>query len=170
MCYNLNMSANITFTSLIVEVILCSQNHVMYKCVYTHTHTHICILFSYMYTQIWASWVALVVENPPANAADRRDVSLIPELEKSSGGDYGNPLQYSCPENQAQADTQISSHRLQSWFEQTFCRHQVLLQRTKHTHLAQETEKLKKDSEDGTVTGLASILQISQENFSHGPG
>ena len=72
---------------------------------------------------------------------------------------------------EAQADTSISSHWLWSWFEQTFCRHQVLLQRTKHTHLAQETERLKKDSgEDGTVTGLASILQISQENFSHGPG
>ena len=49
MCYNLNMSANITFTSLIVEVILCSQNHVMYKCVYTHTHTHMHTFLIYVY-------------------------------------------------------------------------------------------------------------------------
>ena len=41
----------------------------------------------------WASQVALVVKNLPANAGDIRDVSLIPE------GGNGNPLQYSCLEN-----------------------------------------------------------------------
>ena len=30
---------------------------------------------------------------------DVRDASSIPELGRSSGGEHGNPLQYSCPEN-----------------------------------------------------------------------
>ena len=29
----------------------------------------------------WASWVVLVVKNPPANAGDLRDMGLIPEYE-----------------------------------------------------------------------------------------
>ena len=48
-----------------------------------------------------ASQGALVVKNLPANAGDVRDMGLIPELESSPGGGYGNPLQYSCLENVA---------------------------------------------------------------------
>ena len=45
-------------------------------------------------------WVTeLNWKNPPANAGNVRDTSLIPELGRSSGGGYGNPLQYSCLEN-----------------------------------------------------------------------
>ena len=33
-----------------------------------------------------------VVENPPANAGDTRDVGLIPGLGRSSGVGKGNPL------------------------------------------------------------------------------
>ena len=47
----------------------------------------------------WASQVALVVKNLPANAGDMRDAGLIPGLERSPGGGHGNPLQYSCLEN-----------------------------------------------------------------------
>ena len=47
---------------------------------------------------MWASQVALVVKNPPANAGDVRDSSSVPESRRSGGG-HGNPLQYSCPEN-----------------------------------------------------------------------
>ena len=43
--------------------------------------------------------VAPVVKNPPANAGDTRDVSLIPESGRSPGGGNGNPLQYSRLEN-----------------------------------------------------------------------
>ena len=46
----------------------------------------------------WASWVALVVKNPPANAGDTRDMSSIPVSGISPGG-HGNQLQYSCLEN-----------------------------------------------------------------------
>ena len=34
----------------------------------------------------WASQVALVAKNPPANAGDIRDEGLIPGLERSPGG------------------------------------------------------------------------------------
>ena len=47
----------------------------------------------------WASQVALVVKNPPANTGDGRDVGLIPGSGRSPGGERGNPLQYSCLEN-----------------------------------------------------------------------
>ena len=46
-----------------------------------------------------ASQVAQWVKNPPANAGDTGDLILILGLERSSGGGYGNPLQYSCLEN-----------------------------------------------------------------------
>ena len=39
-----------------------------------------------------ASQVALVVKNPPANAGDIRDMSLIPGLGRCPGGGHGNPL------------------------------------------------------------------------------
>ena len=47
----------------------------------------------------WASQVALVVKNLPANSRDTRDAGLIPESGRSPGGGNGNPLQYSCLEN-----------------------------------------------------------------------
>ena len=40
-----------------------------------------------------------VVKNPPASAGDTRDVGSIPGLGRSSAGENGNPLQYSCLEN-----------------------------------------------------------------------
>ena len=47
----------------------------------------------------WASQLALVVKNPPANAGDIRNVGSIPGLEDALKGGHGNPLQYSCLEN-----------------------------------------------------------------------
>jgi len=35
--------------------------------------------------------VVLVVNNPPANAGDIRDMGLIPGSERSPGGGHGNP-------------------------------------------------------------------------------
>ena len=46
-----------------------------------------------------ASQVALVVNNPPANAVEVGDTRLILGLVSSPGGKNGNPLQYSCLEN-----------------------------------------------------------------------
>ena len=40
-----------------------------------------------------------VVENPPANAGDTKDVGLVTGLERSPGVGNGNLLQYSCLEN-----------------------------------------------------------------------
>ena len=37
-----------------------------------------------------------VVKNPPTNAGDSRDTDSLPGLERSPGGENGNPLQYSC--------------------------------------------------------------------------
>ena len=43
--------------------------------------------------------VALVVKNLPDNAGDLRDLSSNPGLGRSPGGEFSNPLQYSCLEN-----------------------------------------------------------------------
>ena len=48
---------------------------------------------------MWASQVALIVKNLPANAGDLRDMGLIPGLGKSPREGNGNTLQYSCLEN-----------------------------------------------------------------------
>ena len=45
------------------------------------------------------SQVVLVVKNPPATAADIKDVGLIPGSGRFPGGRHGNPLQYSFLEN-----------------------------------------------------------------------
>ena len=47
----------------------------------------------------WASQVALVIKNPPANSGDTGDASWIPGSERLPGEGNGNPLQYSCLEN-----------------------------------------------------------------------
>ena len=44
----------------------------------------------------WASQVALVVKNLPANAGDVRDLGWISGSGRSPGGGNGHPLQYSC--------------------------------------------------------------------------
>ena len=45
------------------------------------------------------SYVARVVNNPPTNAGDGRDVGSIPGSGRSPGEGKGNLLQYSCLEN-----------------------------------------------------------------------
>ena len=55
--------------------------------------------FIIMYVPLWASQVALVVKNLPANAGDIRDLGSIPGSGGSPGGGHGNPLQYSYLKN-----------------------------------------------------------------------
>ena len=57
------------------------------------------MFLSYLIYLNWASQVALVVKNLPANAGDIRDSGWIPGLGRSPEGGHGNPLQYSCLEN-----------------------------------------------------------------------
>ena len=47
----------------------------------------------------WASWVALVVKNAPANAGDISNVGSFPGSEKSPGEVNGRLLQYPSLEN-----------------------------------------------------------------------
>ena len=50
-----------------------------------------------MSENVWASQVALVVKNPPANVGDIRDVGSIPGLGRSPEGGHGNPTPASLP-------------------------------------------------------------------------
>ena len=49
-------------------------------------------IFIFNFIGSWASQVALVVKNLPANAGDVRDVGLIPELERYPGEEHGIPF------------------------------------------------------------------------------
>ena len=53
-------------------------------------------MYLYVYYTVflysWASQVALLVKNPPANAGDVRDAGLIPGWEKSPGEEKGTIL------------------------------------------------------------------------------
>ena len=54
--------------------------------------------FIVTYSNVGASQVVLVVNNPPINTADIREMGSITGSESSPGGGNGNPLQYSCLE------------------------------------------------------------------------
>ena len=77
--------------------------------------------------QLWASQVALVVKNPPANAGDGRDVSSIPGSGRSPGEGCGNPPQYSCLENPTdRRDWWTTVHRIWkrwTWLSDRACMH-----------------------------------------------
>ena len=67
----------------------------------------------YIYTHIYTSQVALVVENLPANAQDIKDAGSIPGSERSPGEGHVNPVQYSCLENPMNRGTwQATIHRI----------------------------------------------------------
>ena len=40
-----------------------------------------------------------MIKNPPVNVGDLRDIGSIPGWGRSTGGGYGNPLQYTFLEN-----------------------------------------------------------------------
>ena len=66
---------------------------------------------AYIYAYTYASQVALVAKNPPANAGDTEDMSSIPGTGRSSGVGNGNPLQYYCLENPTdRAAWQVTAH------------------------------------------------------------
>ena len=48
---------------------------------------------------VWASLVALVIKNLPANTGNIRNLGSIPGSGRSPGVGNGNPLEYSCLEN-----------------------------------------------------------------------
>ena len=61
----------------------------------------------YSYRMFYSTWELYIIhytfpggiKNPPDNAEDVQDVSLIPGSGRSPGGGHGNSLQYSCLEN-----------------------------------------------------------------------
>ena len=58
------------------------------------------LTYLHMFTRNWGSFqVAPVVKDPPANAGDIRDSSLIAGLGRDPGGRHDNLLWYSCLEN-----------------------------------------------------------------------
>ena len=77
--------------------------------------------YRYLYIQVMASQVVLVVKNLLASAGDRRDVGLIPGLGRFPGEGHGNPLQYIFLENPVDTGVwQATVHRViksQTWLK-----------------------------------------------------
>ena len=74
---------------------------------------YFCLVIGLVPSSLQASQVSLVVKNPPANAGDIRDVSLIPGSGRSPGGGHNNPLKYSCLENPMDREAwQATVHRV----------------------------------------------------------
>ena len=73
--------------------------------------------FIIMFVPLWASQVALVVKNLPANAGDIRDLGSIPGLGGSPGGGHGKPTLVFLPEeSQGQRSLAGYSQRVaKSW-------------------------------------------------------
>ena len=61
--------------------------------------------------------MALVAKNPPANAGDLRDKSLILGSRRFPGGEHGSPPQHSCLENPMDREAwRVTVHRVtKSW-------------------------------------------------------
>ena len=57
------------------------------------------LYMSSVFFNLWASHVALLVKNPPANAGHTRDMGSLPGLGRFPGVGNGTPVQYSCLEN-----------------------------------------------------------------------
>ena len=55
-------------------------------------------VYNFLHTGLWASQVAPMVKNLPANAGDARDTGSDPGLGRSPGVGNANLLQYSCLE------------------------------------------------------------------------
>ena len=66
----------------------------------------LCSSYEAFGTLYCASSCGSVVKNPPANAGDIRDWSLISGSRRSPGEGNGNPLQYSCPVNSMHREVQ----------------------------------------------------------------
>ena len=61
---------------------------------------------------VWFPQVALVVENLPANAGDRRKEGFISGVGRSPGERHVNPIQHSCLENPIDSEAwQTTVHR-----------------------------------------------------------
>ena len=61
---------------------------------------------------VWFPQVALVVENLPANAGDRREEGSISGVGRSPGERHVNPIQHSCRETPIDSEAwQTTVHR-----------------------------------------------------------
>ena len=79
-------------------------------------------LLIYTFYGLWASPVAQLAKNLPANAGDTKDTGLIPGSGRSPGGGNGNPLQCLCQENPMDSRAwQAADHGVtKSWTWHTF--------------------------------------------------
>ena len=88
----------------------------------------------------WASLLGSVMKNPLANSRDVGDPSSTPGLGRYSGGGHGNPLQYTCLENQSHGQKSLVDNSPQCRKESDTTQHN-LAEATQHsTHACERTQ------------------------------
>ena len=110
------------YVSLDLKWVSCRQ-HVYKPCFCIHS-TRLCLLVGtfkvYVCSSQWLNWEEYEASqwlSGKESSCDAGDVSLIPGLERSSGGGHGDPFQYSCLENPMDRGAwQATVHQVtQSW-------------------------------------------------------
>ena len=71
------------------------------------------IILNIPHMRVGASQVVQVIKNPSTNVGDIRHAGSIPGSGRSPRGGHGNPLQYSCLENQVEEPGGLQSVRSQ---------------------------------------------------------
>ena len=99
-----------------------------------------------------------MVKDLPANTGDAGGVGSIPGSEGSSGGEHGNPLQYSCLEN---------PHRQRSLLGYS-PRGLKELDKTKRLNTAHKTRTIIPSPNHTRIKGLQIILSIDTLNSTYG--
>ena len=70
------------------------------------------LIFRQSPSTLWASRVALVAKNPPANAENIKDVGWIAGSRRCPGGGHDNPLQYSFQDDPINRGAWATIHRV----------------------------------------------------------
>ena len=68
-----------------------------------------CMKSSFGFMSFWASLIARLVKNVPANAGETRDVGWMPGLGRPAGVGNGTPLQYCCLGNPTDREFRLAT-------------------------------------------------------------
>ena len=114
------------FSTAIISLIVLRSNRTCIRASKNHFWNYQLFIW-HSEDNYWASQLALVVKNPPANERDIRDLGSIPGLGRSPRGWHGNPLHYSCLENPMERRAwQATVHgvaKSQTWLKQLSTQH-----------------------------------------------
>ena len=126
----------------------------------------ISVVIKYIGKKHWGFPDGIVIKNPPANAGDIRDTSLIPQLGWSPGEGNGNSLQYPCLENSMDRGAR-SLTGYSSWdFKESNMTERLSTHAHIHTHAHTHTHTTQKDRSFEIVDHIETLeIDISNKQM-----